>query len=482
MATQGLSDTTAEVYRDTRVAHWDAIARGMRGGRRSGGYYHRRLNEVYRFHIPVGRRVLEVGSGDGDLLAALQPSVGVGIDFSPDMVDLARTRHPELRFIHGDAHDLDLDETFDFVVLSDLVNDVWDVQRILQQVARVSAPRTRVIVNTFSNVWALPLKLAAKMHLSQPSLRQNWLTVEDLGNLFRLSGFELMRSWQEILWPVRTPLLDAFCNRYLVKLFPINWLGLTNFVIARPMPQDAAAGEESSVSVIIPARNEAGNIERLLARVPELGSGTEIVFVEGHSTDDTYAAILRAVEAHPHRRCTVLQQTGKGKGDAVRLGFAKATGDIVMILDADISVAPEDLARFYEALRDGKGEFLNGVRLVYPMEDRAMRFWNLVGNKFFTLAFSWLIGTAVKDTLCGTKALWKKDYELLSANRAYFGDFDPFGDFDLLFGAAKLNLKIVDLPIRYRERTYGTTNIQRWRHGWILLNMVLFAANRIKFV
>jgi glycosyltransferase involved in cell wall biosynthesis len=277
-------------------------------------------------------------------------------------------------------------------------------------------------------------------------------------------------------------LVSGFCNRFLVKLFPINHLGLTNFLIARPTPRRPVRSDEPTVSVIIPARNEAGNIERLLARVPEMGGGTEVVFVEGHSTDDTFDAIRRAVAAHPHRRCTVLQQTGKGKGDAVRLGFAKSTGDILMILDADISVAPEDLVRFYEALRDGTGEFINGVRLVYPMEDRAMRFFNLVGNKFFSLAFSWLIGTPVKDTLCGTKVLWKRDYDILAANRVYFGDFDPFGDFDLLFGAAKLNLKIVDLPIRYRERTYGTTNIQRWRHGWILLQMVLFAASRIKFV
>ena len=153
-----------------------------------------------------------------------------------------------------------------------------------------------------------------------------------------------------------------------------------------------------------------------------------------------------------------------------------------MILDADLTVAPEDLPRFYEVLYSGKGEFVNGVRLVYPMEKEAMRLLNLIGNKFFSLAFSWLLGQSIKDTLCGTKVLWKADYRMISANRAHFGDFDPFGDFDLLFGAARLNLKIVDLPIRYRERTYGTTNIQRWKHGWLLAKMVLFAAGRIKFV
>jgi len=247
------------------------------------------------------------------------------------------------------------------------------------------------------------------------------------------------------------------------------------------LPEQSTSAEESLVSVIVPARNEAGNIEDIFARTPEMGHGTELVFVEGHSRDDTYTAIERAIAKYPKRRCKLLKQTGKGKGDAVRLGFANASGDILMILDADLTVPPEDLPRFYEVLVSGKGEFVNGVRLVYPMEGQAMRFLNIVGNKFFSLAFSWLLGQPIKDTLCGTKALWKRDYDSIADNRAYFGDFDPFGDFDLLFGAARLNLKIIDLPIRYRERTYGETNIHRWQHGWLLLKMVWFAVRRIKF-
>jgi glycosyltransferase involved in cell wall biosynthesis len=233
--------------------------------------------------------------------------------------------------------------------------------------------------------------------------------------------------------------------------------------------------------VIVPARNESGNIRAIFSRTPNIGAWTELVFVEGHSKDDTYAAIESAIAEHPHQRCQLLKQTGAGKGDAVREGFQKARGDVLMILDADLTVPPEDLPRFYAALCSGKGEFINGVRLVYPMEKQAMRFVNLLGNKFFTLAFSWLLDQSVKDTLCGTKVLWRSDYELIAANRAYFGDFDPFGDFDLLFGAAKLSLKISDLPVRYRERTYGSTNIQRWTHGWLLLKMIVFAARRLKF-
>lgn len=265
---------------------------------------------------------------------------------------------------------------------------------------------------------------------------------------------------------------------------PFQWFALTWFVVARPDPAPEAVCDKRSpsVSVIVAARNEAGNIENIFRRVPIMGQKTEIVFVEGGSNDHTYEVIAETIKRFPDKQARLFRQKGKGKGDAVRLGFEQATGEILMILDADLTVPPEDLVRFYNAIISGKGEFINGVRLVYPMEDKAMRFFNILGNKFFSLAFSWLLGQAIKDTLCGTKVIWRKDYDLLAANRDYFGDFDPFGDFDLLFGASKLNLKIAEMPVRYRSRTYGDTNISRWRHGWLLLKMVIFAALRIKFV
>jgi glycosyltransferase involved in cell wall biosynthesis len=337
------------------------------------------------------------------------------------------------------------------------------------------------VLNTYSRLWEFPRKLAETLNLAKPQLTQNWLTREDLQNLLYLSGLETIRGFSEIAWPLRTPWLDTFCNRYLVKLGMFSWVGITNFLVARPQPEQPR-DREPVVSVIVPARNEAGNIRRIFEETPSLGAGTELIFVEGHSRDDTYEAIQREIANWPGRCAKLFRQTGEGKGDAVRLGFSEASGDVLMILDADLTVPPEDLTRFYEAWRSGKGEFVNGVRLVYPMQDRAMRPFNFLGNKFFSLAFTWLLGQSVKDTLCGTKVLSRQHYEMIAANRSYFGDFDPFGDFDLLFGAAKYNLKIADLPVRYRERTYGTTNIQRWTHGWLLLRMVLLAMRRIKFV
>ena len=475
-------DSSFHLYQGERIAYWDRLARQSDRWRGLGGYYHRRLTQVYQFLVPPGKRVLEIGCARGDLLAALRPARGVGVDFSNEMLQRAARRHPELEWVQADAHALSLDEKFDYIILSDLINDLWDVQAVFQQIACVSHPRTRLILNTYSRLWELPLTIAERLQLAQPILDRNWLTVEDVQGLLNLADWEMIRRWQEILWPLPTPLVDALCNRVLVKGLPFAHAALSNFVIARPIPRRDLQCQTPVVSVIIPARNEAGNIPAIFARMPELGRQTEMIFVEGHSKDDTFAVIAQQMERHPERDCKLVRQTGVGKGDAVRSGFARARGEILMILDADLTMPPEDLPRYLDALTSGKADFVNGVRLVYPLEKRAMRVLNLFGNKFFSLAFSWFLGQPIKDTLCGTKALRRADYEVIAALRAYFGDFDPFGDFDLLFGAARLNLKIVDLPIRYRERSYGATNIQRWEHGWLLLRMVLFAAVRLKFV
>jgi ubiquinone/menaquinone biosynthesis C-methylase UbiE len=468
-------------YTEERRQYWDRFAASIERWQPIRRHYQRRLAEVYGLLIPPGMRVLEIGCGQGDLLATLKPSVGVGIDLSPAMIARARERHPHLRFVEADAHDFDLGEPFDYVICSDVVNDAWDVQDVFRNIARHCHPGTRLVLNSYNRLWEIPRHLAARLGLVAPLLTQNWLMAADIKNLLYLSGFETIRLNSEILWPFRTPLFHTLANKFLVKLWPFHLFSLINIIVARPTPKPPQTAEPV-VSVIVAARNEEGNIARIFERVPQMGAATELIFVEGNSTDRTYEAIEREIARHPGMNARVYKQPGKGKGDAVRVGFREATGVVLMILDADMTVAPEDLPRFYEAWRSGRAEFVNGVRLIYPMEQRAMRFFNHLGNRFFSLAFTWLFSQHIKDTLCGTKVLSKRNYDLIAANRAYFGDFDPFGDFDLLFGAAKYNLKIVDLPVRYAERTYGDTNIQRWRHGVILLRMVLLAMRRLKFV
>ena len=475
--------SSLEQFYQERSSHWDKVAMKLEKWRGWSGYYQKRINQVYQFNIPFGQEVLEIGCGSGNLIASLRPSYGLGVDISEKMVSRARELHPEIDFQLSSAFGWKSSRKFDFIVLSDTINDLWDVQEMFDSVYRMLKPDGRLILNFYSRLWEFPLKAATAINVAKPTLLQNWLTKEDTSNLLNLSGFDVIRHWEEVLLPLPIPILAPFFNKFLVRIWPFQYLAMTHFMVAKHKPiSTPSAQKQYSTSIIIPARNEAGNIKQAFERIPKIGKSSEIIFVEGNSTDNTAAEIEKQIKAHPHQRAIHLKQTGKGKGDAVRLGFSKAEGDILMILDADLTMAPEDLPRFYNALASGVGDFINGVRLVYPMEKQAMRFLNLLGNKAFTLIFSFLIGQPIKDTLCGTKVLWKRDYQKIANNRQYFGDFDPFGDYDLIFGAAKLNLKIVDMPIRYRERTYGTTNIQRWKHGWLLLKMVLFAARRLKFI
>lgn len=469
----------ASQYQDARRSFWSDTYKAARTS--WGGLYRERVRTTYRHLIPEGACVLELGCARGDLLAALKPAKGVGVDFCPEAIESARVAHPELEFVPADAHNLSLGQiTFDYIVVSELVNDLWDVQAVLTRLKPYCSGHTRLVFNFHSHLWSVPLRIARRLGVATPTLPQNWLTRHDMENLLEIAGFQALRSWQEVVAPLPVPLLSRWANVYLAPLWPFRYFAMANFMIARPV--HVAPPVTAAVSVIVAARNEAGHIEELMSRIPDMGGSTEIIFVEGNSTDNTYEVIQEAIAAHPERRCVLLKQPGKGKGDAVRAGFSAATGDILMILDADITVPPEDLPRFRELLVSGAAEFVNGVRLVYPMEDEAMRFANLIGNKFFSWAFSWLLGQPIRDTLCGTKVLWRRDYDRIARNRPYFGDFDPFGDFDLLFGAARLNLRIMEVPIRYRARRYGETNISRWRHGWLLLKMVVFAARRIKFI
>ncbi|MEI6428724.1 MAG: glycosyltransferase [Pseudanabaena sp. ELA607] len=493
-------------------------------------FYYRDLETLHQFLIPAGRTVLEVGCGTGKLLAALRPEFGVGIDFAPKMIDIAKSRYgdiaPNLHFLHLNGEtftpedlgrslaidypdalapqpeDAPINETlnhshgqspkssgqfsgqFDFIVLSGVMGYLGNIQQVLEQLQQFCHPHTRLIFTFHNHGWESILHLAERIGQRCPQPVQNWLSMTDVLNLLTISGYTTVKTGRRFLAPKNLPLVSFLVNRYLAHLPLLNRLCLTQYVVARPVPQTVS---EASVTVVIPARNEAGNIQPAIERLPLLGKHTEVIFVEGHSKDDTWAEIQRVIayyQEHPKPNFSfqAWQQTGKGKADAVRLGFDKANGDILMILDADLTVKPEDLPQFARVMIQGRGEFINGSRLVYPRSEAAMPWLNTLANQFFALMFSFLLGQTLKDTLCGTKVLWRSDYERIVENRSYFGDFDPFGDFDLLFGAAKLNLHIVEVPVRYEPRTYGASNIAHVREGLILLKMCVYAARKIKFL
>jgi SAM-dependent methyltransferase len=451
---------------------------------KKNSFFYKSDQSYMRFLIKKKSRVLELGCGTGQLLNAVEPSYGLGVDLSKNMVDVAKKNYQNLNFLQGDMEDLEfilsIKETFDYIIISDTLGFLDDCQEAFEKLHSLCTKNTRLIISYYSWRWEPILSLGEKIGLKMPSVEMNWLSTEDTMGFLQLADFETVkREWRQLV-PRSLFGLGSLINRFIGTLPLIRRLSLRNYLVARPV-RDVKL-RHASTTVLIPCRNERGNIENAVKRLPDFCEDLEILYVEGNSQDGTLDEIHRVIEAYPDKDIKVLVQDGKGKGDAVRKGFDHARGDILMILDADLTVPPEDLPKFYKAISSGKGEYINGTRLVYPMDDQAMRFLNFWANRTFSVLFTWLLNQRFTDTLCGTKVLTKKNYEKIVANRAYFGDFDPFGDFDLIFGATKLNLKVVEVPIRYAAREYGETQISRFRHGWLLFKMVLFAYKRLKIV
>ena len=470
-----VSSSLLDAHLDAVAAFYDAAPEEIT---RAGVAYRHSLAHHYRNMVPPDASVLEVGCGAGHLLALLPNRDVTGVDVSARQLERARERVPHGAFVHAAGENLRLDRTFDVIIVSDSLNEAGDVQLLLERLHHVCHSGTRLLLNFHNNAWLPVFRVATRLGIKSSQPFMNWLSSGDVANLLELSGWQMIRVENRILSPFRLGGLGAAMNRWLAPL--AGPLCMCLFMVARPPCPPRSI--PPSVSVVVPARNEAGNIEAAVTRTPDMGSATQLIFIEGGSSDDTWREIERVRTAYPGKDILALRQSGKGKGNAVREAFAQAKGDMLMVLDADLTMPPEELPKYYQALASGGHEFANGVRLVYPMEKRAMRFLNMCANKAFGVLFSFVLGQRVKDTLCGTKVLWKSDYEHIAKGRSHFGELDPYGDFDLLFGAAKLNLKIIDIPIRYRERTYGETNINRWSGGVLLTRMLVKGALRLKFL
>jgi len=466
---------------------YDNIAENRDAWITRNSYFHEDDYRFSQFLISPNLKILDIGCGTGTLLAKLKPAFGVGIDISPKMIELARSKfpaeqYPNLEFLVGDIEDPStikgIEGPFDIIILSDTIGLLSDVETTLSSLHALCSGNTRLIISYFSWLWSPIITIAETLGLKMRQTPLNRLGSDDILDLLALTDFDLIkRDWRQLV-PKYLFGLGPLINKSIATLPIIRRLCVRHYAVARSLRH--AKLSTPSVSVIIPCRNEQGNILPAIERLPNFCNKIEIIFVEGHSSDGTIEEIERVIKLYPEYNIKLLVQEGNGKGDAVRKGFQDARGEVLMILDADLTVPPEELPKFYNALVKGKGEFVNGTRLVYPMEKRAMRPLNLIANHCFSVVFSWLLNQRFTDTLCGTKVITKKHYLEIAKNRSYFGNFDPFGDFDLIFGASKLNLKVVEIPIRYAERTYGRTQISRFRHGILLFRMVLFAFRKLK--
>lgn len=365
---------------------------------------------------------------------------------------------------------------YDSIIADNLIGEASDIYGLFEKIKRYLKYDSTVLISYYNPLWEPILILATHLGLRKNIPNQNWIDEEDLKNFLNLTGFELISTQKRILLPANVPVVSPILNHILSFLPVIRNLCLMNYTVARPINK---LDKDLSISIIIPARNEEGNISKIIPSIPRFGKSQEYIFVEGNSKDKTWEKILQ--EGAKRKSVVCLKQDGKGKADAVWKGFNHSTGEVLMIYDADMTVDPKDLEKFYKAIKNNPNSFVNGSRMVYPMEHLAMQTLNKIGNKVFGTIFTLTLGQNFKDTLCGTKVINKRDFNYIKKNFKYLFKTDPFGDFVLIFGAIKRNLKVIEIPVRYKERQYGSTNISRFKHGLLLLKMTLAAFKEFRF-
>jgi len=447
---------------------------------RKNKYYYDYLTKNLRFIVEPESRVLQVKCETGYFLNAVNPRYGLGIDSSEKMIDIARINYPDLNFEVASLEGFSSAEKFDYILMTHALGDILDIQKSLQTLKHAITPGTRLVIINYNRLWQPIINLAAylKLKIKQPT--QNWLSMQDTENLLYLSGYEIVKHSNMILAPVRIPFLSNFFNDILAKFPLIHNLCLNHIIVAKEIIH-RSNHKDYSVSIVIPCKNEKGNIESAVRRIPEMGKHVEIIFCDDKSEDGTAEEVLRLKQLYPDKDIKLFDGPGICKAQNTWVGFEKAQGDILMILDADLTVIPEELPLFFNAIVEGRGEFINGSRLVYPMNENSMKFFNIIGNKFFSLLFSCILDQKVKDTLCGTKVMWRKDYFRIKKFIGKWGIEDLWGDYDLLFGAAKVNLKIIDLPIHYFDRVYGETKMtQVVKNGVRMLRISIAALLKLR--
>jgi hypothetical protein len=468
-----------KAVREARRAQQEAIAPRRDKWIRANSYFYGRLKRLLRFIVEPHKRVLEVRCQTGHLLASVDPSYGVGVEISNAMVACAQKQNPGLHFMECDPEDLALGETFDYILFSHIFDTV-DILRALERLRQHCTPETQLVIINFNYLWEPILELASKLGLRSRFVEPNWVSENDIRGFLKLAGFRPVRKHRLILFPKWLPFISDFINGFLARLPGLRRLCMMQVMVARPLVAPKAE-DDITVSVIVPCRNEAGNIQHAATRIPAMGKHTEILFCDDKSTDGTPDEVLRMQALYSEKDIRLVPGPGICKSENVWTGFRAARGDVLMVLDADLTVMPEELPMFLRALVSARGDFINGSRLVYPMQHEAMKAANLAGNKFFGMVFSFLLDQRIKDTLCGTKVLWHKDWLRMEPNLGTWGIKDMWGDYELLFGASKLHLEIAEVPVHYQERIYGVTKMTKvFSNGWRMLRICFYAWSRLE--
>lgn len=464
------------------VRCYDAVAVERNSWILKNRYYYDYLKKILGFLIEPQSTVLQLKCETGYYLDAVSARYGIGLDASREMVRIAKQTYPKLDFEVQDLENIHVRQKFDYVLLVNALGDILDLQRLFHKLESACDANTRIIIINYNPIWQPLINLAnlLKLKIRQPT--QNWLTAHDIENLLYLSGYEVVKQFNILLCPLKIPFFSFLLNNFLARLPLIEKLCLDHVFVARRTNEPAKNENNQSVSVVVPCKNEKGNIEQIVQRMPVMGKWTEIIFCDDKSEDGTSEEILRMQREYPHKGIRLVHGPGICKSKNVWAGFEAAGGDILMIFDADLTVIPEELPYFYRALVARKAEFINGSRLVYALEEGAMPLSKMFGNKFLSTLFSYILDQKIKDTLCGTKVLWRRDFERLKKYIGTWGAEDQWGDYDLLFGATKLNLKILDLPVHYFERTYGATKMNNiFSSGARMLRISLTALKKLKF-
>ena len=460
--------------------HYNKIAKKRVKYIKRNRYYHKSVLKHFRMWIPENSKVLELGCGTGDLIGQLRPKLGVGIDISDEMIKQAKEKYPGINFFCDDAESFEINEIFDYIIISGIVGMVDNIQILLGRIKKWVSPDTRVFVDFYNPMWYPFIKFGEKIGLKMPEMIKNWLSVDDIENFLYISGYQVIKRKYLMFFPKNIPLITYILNKFIGNLPFIRRFSLSSVVITRPLVPWPDK-EIKSCSVVITCRDEEGNIEGLVTRIPKMGWNTEIIFVEGHSKDNTVAKINEMIKKYPDKDIRMLKQKGIGQGDAFRYGYDEAKGDFVIWLEADLTTPPEEAKLLWDAYINNIGEYVNGSRFIYKMEKNAMPLLNFLGNRFFGVLFTSLLKQRFTDTLCGFKGISKKNYVKIRQQIDFFGDFDPFGDFELIFGAIKNNLKVAEIPVHYKPRQYGESKaygksfFSFMKHGFLLVRMSIIA-------